>query len=101
MPGCRHAVYILSSLSRRLYIGVTSDLVRRMWEHRSGRIVGFTARHHITRLVHFEATPNIRAAIEREKEIKGWSRRKKLELIETTNAGWHDLAHDWFLEPGE
>jgi putative endonuclease len=101
MPGCRHAVYILSSLSRRLYIGVTNDLVRRMWEHRSGRVVGFTTRYHITRLIYFEATPNILAAIQREKEIKSWSREKKLRLIDTTNSGWLDLANDWFLKPGE
>jgi putative endonuclease len=98
MPTCRHAFYILASLSRRLYIGVTNDLVRRIWEHRSGVQVGFTARCRITRLVYFEATPNIRAAIQREKEIKGWSREKKIQLIESTNAGWLDLAHDWFSE---
>jgi putative endonuclease len=73
MPGCSHTAYIHPSHSRRLYAGVTSDWVRRISEHRSGRCGGFTSRYCITRLVYFEATPNIRAAIQREKEIKGWS----------------------------
>jgi putative endonuclease len=96
MPGCRHAVYILASHSRRLYVGVTSDLVRRILEHRSGRCGGITTRYCITRLVYFEATPNIRAAIQRGKSKAG--REKKMRLVEATNSGWLDLAADWFLQ---
>jgi putative endonuclease len=93
------AVYILASLSRRLYIGVTGDLLRRLHEHRTGILPSFTTRYQITRLVHFEQTPNARAAIERETEVKKWSREKKIRLIESTNAGWLDLAEGWFDQP--
>jgi putative endonuclease len=89
-------VYILASLSRRLYVGVTGDLLRRLHEHRVATLPSFTARYRINRLVHFEQTPNARSAIERETEIKGWSREKKLRLIESNNPGWLDLAEDWF-----
>jgi putative endonuclease len=65
-------VYIATNASRTLYTGVTNDLRRRMFEHRPGSVPGFTARYRIRRLVYFEATPNIRAAIAREKQIKGW-----------------------------
>lgn len=85
-------VYILASLSRRLYVGVTNDLERRIAEHKSGRCGGFTARYKINRLVHFEETPDVKVAIAREKQIKRWSRAKKVAMIETTNAGWEDLS---------
>jgi putative endonuclease len=89
-------VYILASLSRRLYIGVTGNLLKRLHEHRTADLPSFTRRYHINRLVHFEQTLNARAAIERETEIKKWSREKKIRLIEASNAGWLDLAQDWF-----
>ena len=89
-------VYILASLSRRLYVGMTGDLLGRLHEHRTAMLPSFTSRYRINRLVHFEQTPNVRAAIERETEIKGWSREKKIQLIELTNAGWLDLSQDWF-----
>ncbi|HET6576886.1 MAG TPA: GIY-YIG nuclease family protein [Gemmatimonadales bacterium] len=89
-------VYILSSTSRVLYTGVTSDLIRRMHEHREGAISGFTRRYAVHRLVFFERTPNVAAAVAREREIKGWTRAKKVRLIESANAGWIDLAADWF-----
>jgi putative endonuclease len=92
-------VYILSSLSRRLYIGITSDLRRRLWQHRTGSIPGFTSRYRINRLVHFEETSDAHAAIAREKQLKGWSREKKVGLIESGNAGWLDLAGDWVERP--
>ena len=88
-------VYILASRSRRLYIGVTNDLRRRVFEHRLS-CNGFTARYHITRLVHFEVTSNAMAAMEREKQLKGWIRRRKISLIETANPGWLDIATDWY-----
>jgi len=92
MAAPSYTVYILASLNRRLYIGVTNDLERRILEHRSGRAGAFTARYRITRLVHFEQTTDVRAAIAREKELKRWSRARKVALIESGNAGWVDLA---------
>ena len=89
-------VYILASRSRRLYIGVTNDLARRVFRHRTEK-VGFTSRYRITRLVYFETTGNVLVAIAREKELKGWVRERKLQLIETANPDWRDLAQDWIL----
>lgn len=89
-------VYILSSRSRAIYIGVTSDLMQRIACHRSGAFAGHTRRYRITRLVHFEATNDITAAITREKQLKGWRREKKVRLIESSNPTWEDLAEDWF-----
>jgi len=94
-------VYILASHSRVLYVGVTRDLLRRMYEHRSGLISGFTSRYRVRRLVYYETTPRARDAFEREKELKGWSREKKVRLIEQANAGWRDLAEDWFAKEAE
>ena len=88
-------VYILSSHSRRLYVGVTNNLERRIWEHRHGAH-GFTTRYRMNRLVHFESTENVIGAIAREKQIKGWVRAKKCALIEQTNPFWIDLAEGWF-----
>jgi putative endonuclease len=85
-------VYILASRSRSLYTGVTGNLERRMLQHREGRIPGFTTRYRIFRLVHIEQFSDIRAAIAREKEIKGWRRQKKLQLIDHDNPAWTDLA---------
>jgi putative endonuclease len=93
-------VYILASRSRRLYVGVTNDLLRRLAEHR--RRVDpccHTARYNITRLVYYETSENVYSAIAREKEIKGWGRERRLRLIESVNAGWLDLGADLF--PGD
>lgn len=90
------SVYILASHSRVLYTGVTRDLRRRMFEHRQGAVPGFTARYRIHRLVYFEQTPSARTAFDRERQIKKWSRAKKVGLIESVNVGWRDLATDWF-----
>ena len=81
-----------------LYTGVTRDLLRRVHQHRLGLIPGFTSLYHINRLVYFEETPSARSAFEREHQIKAWSRQKKIALIESTNAGWLDLAVDWFSD---
>jgi putative endonuclease len=88
-------VYILASRSRRLYIGVTNNLMLRLWQHRAQR-VEFTARYRITSLVHVDTTGDVRSAIAREKELKGWRREKKIELIERDNPAWRDLASNWF-----
>jgi len=87
-----YCVYTLSSRSRNLYTGVTNDLERRMIEHRRGLVPGFTVRYKVFRLVHFEGFTDIRDAIAREKEIKGWRREKKIRLIERDNPTWADLA---------
>jgi len=88
-------VYILASSSRCLYVGVTNDARRRLREHRSKQHAGFTRRYNVNRLVYIETTPSVHAAIEREKQLKGWARRKKVALIETFNPGWKDLAREW------
>ena len=88
----RYWVYILASRSRTLYTGVTNDLMRRVHEHRSGKGSKFASRYRITRLVHCEETRSIQAAIAREKQIKGWDRKKKVALIEAANPHWDDLA---------
>jgi putative endonuclease len=85
-------VYIAASRSRVLYVGVTNDLARRMHAHRHKLLPGFTARCNVDRLVYMEHTHAIEAAIGREKQIKGWTRAKKIELIESVNADWADLA---------
>jgi len=92
-------VYILASHSRVLYTGITSDLRRRMYQHKHGLIPGFTSDYAVNRLVYFESTTHVRAAIERERQIKGWRREKKLRLIESVNAGWLDLSEGWFEPP--
>jgi putative endonuclease len=85
-------VYILASRSRVLYTGVTNDLVRRLFEHRSGLGSAFARRYSIHRLVHVETARNARDAIAREKQIKRWTRRKKVALIEETNPTWDELS---------
>jgi putative endonuclease len=89
-------VYILASRSRVLYMGVTGDLLGRVKQHREGSVPGFASRYRIHRLVHFEPYQDVRAAIAREKEIKGWNRAKKVALIEKSNPAWEDLAGDLF-----
>lgn len=88
-------IYILASRSRNLYVGVTNDLQRRMIEHRQGLAPGFTSRYKIFRLVRCEQFADIRDAIAREKEIKGWRREKKIWLIERDNPTWQDFAENF------
>lgn len=95
----QYHVYIMSSRSRAIYIGVTSGLVQWAACHRSGTIPGHTRRYRITRLVYFEATNDIHAAIAREKQLKGWRREKKVRLIESCNPAWEYLAEDWLVAP--
>ncbi len=91
-----YAVYILASRSRTLYIGVTSDLMRRLYEHKNKLVPGFTSKYNIHRLVYFEQTEDVNAAIAREKVLKGWLRSRKIELIESMNPTWEDLSDGWF-----
>ena len=91
-------VYLLASKSRRLYVGVTSNLERRLYEYKHKLVDGFTKLYSIDRLVFFEATNDVRSAIEREKQIKKWRREKKIALIETMNPVWEDLSDGWIQE---
>jgi putative endonuclease len=88
-------VYILSNKSRMLYVGVTNDLDRRLYEHRMKLIPGFTKRYNLISLVYYESTNDVKSAIEREKEIKGWVRRKKTTLIHSFNPEWKDMSREW------
>ena len=88
-------VYILSNVSRTLYVGVTNDLQRRVYEHRQKLVHGFTSKYNLTLLVYFEGTTDIQAAIAREKQLKGWLRAKKVALIESVNPKWLDLGAEW------
>jgi putative endonuclease len=93
-----YVVYILASRSRNLYTGATNNLQLRLAQHRGKIVPGFTSRYNIFRLVHFEVFGDIRAAIAREKEIKGWRREKKIELIQRENPRWEDLSMRFFPE---
>ena len=79
-----------------LYTGVTNNLERRIYEHRNKLIPGFTSKYNVHKLVYFEETNDINAALAREKEIKGWRREKKNRLIEQINPSWADLSEGWF-----
>jgi putative endonuclease len=92
--GKQPAVYILASKRNgTLYAGVTSDLAKRVWEHRNDMADGFSKRYGVHQLVWYEVHENMESAIVREKEIKSWKRAWKLELIETNNPDWQDLYH--------
>ena len=88
-----HYVYLLTNQSDAvMYIGVTNDLKRRLLEHRSGLIEGFTKKYHVHKLVYYETFSDINNAIRREKQLKGWIRAKKNALVETMNPKWLDLS---------
>ena len=89
-------VYIMSNVSKTLYVGVTNNMERRVYEHRNKLHDGFSRRYNVTLLVYFEETNDVGAAIAREKELKGWLRSKKLALIESMNPQWQDLSREWF-----
>jgi putative endonuclease len=88
-------VYILANWSNKvLYIGVTNNLERRLYEHKNKLIKGFTEKYNVNKLVYFDSTTDVKAAIEREKQIKGWTRLKKSNLIESINPHWKDLYEE-------
>lgn len=91
-------VYILSGANNFLYIGVTNDLARRLQQHRNKRGSRYTAKYEVTRLVYYEEFQYVNDAIAREKELKGWRRSKKVELVEKVNPRWKDLSDGWFEE---
>jgi|SRR3989344_3803639 len=89
-------VYILASKRNgTLYIGVTNALERRVYEHKNHLLKGFTEKYSINILVYFEQTNNVQEALQREKQLKKWNRKWKLELIEKVNPEWKDLSKDW------
>ena len=89
-------VYIMTNPARTLYTGITNDLQRRVHEHKQKTVEGFTKRYNLTTLAYHEATTDVHSAIRREKQIKGWVRRKKAALIESVNPEWRDLADGWY-----
>ena len=89
-------VYVMANPARTLYIGMTSDPLARVLQHKRGTGSAFTARYLLTRLVYVEEVDGAHDAIAREKQLKGWVRRRKLALIESTNPQWDDLAADWY-----
>jgi putative endonuclease len=91
----QYYVYIVTNRSRTLYTGVTNNLYRRVYEHKNKLIGGFTKKYNITKLVWYEVTSEVTSAIAREKQIKGWLRKKKIILIESMNPGWKDLSEEW------
>jgi len=92
----KYYVYIVSSKSGTLYIGMTGDLKKRVYEHKHKLVEGFTKKYGVDRLVYFEETGDVSVALVREKELKGWFRKRKIALIETSNPEWKDLSEDWF-----
>ncbi|MBN9588113.1 MAG: hypothetical protein BGN85_06040 [Alphaproteobacteria bacterium 64-11] len=91
MPGAYYVYILASKHNGTLYIGVTNDLARRIWEHREGLAEGFTKKYDVKRLVHFEVFDNINDAIHRETRLKKWKRQWKIDLIQSRNLLWDDL----------
>ena len=94
----RFFVYIMSSKSRVIYTGMTNDLVERVREHKKLKVDGFTRKYKVTRLVYFENFRYSKNCIDREKQVKDWTRAKRVALIESANPTWEDLAEEWFDE---
>lgn len=92
-------VYIMTNVIGMLYTGITNDLERRVYEHKNKLLKGFTSRYNLNKLVYFESTDDVTAAIAREKQIKGWLRKKRGALIDRLNPKWEDLSKDWYGSP--
>ncbi len=93
-------VYILANWNNKvIYTGVTNNLERRLYEHKHKLVDGFTKKYNVNRLVYFDFCSSVESAIQREKQIKGWTRAKKNLLIEQMNPDWHDLSEDWEKDP--
>ena len=92
----QYYVYMITNWNNRvLYIGVTNDLERRLYEHRNHLVDGFTSRYNVHKLVYYETTNDIYAALSREKQLKGWTRAKKNALVAQMNPAWIDLTKMW------
>ncbi len=96
MESRQYFVYILSSISRILYIGVTNDLQRRVLEHKDENAQGFTKKYKVKKLVYFEMTDDVYVALTREKQLKKWRRERKVNLIDSMNPTWKDLYSELF-----
>jgi putative endonuclease len=99
-----YCVYIMGSLSGTLYIGITGNLHKRVFQHKFHRLEGFTDQYDVERLLHWESFDDVHRAIAREKQLKGWRRSKKIVLIEAINPHWLDLAREWYpwmTKPGD
>lgn len=93
----RYYVYLLTNKNDKvMYVGVTNNLERRVYEHKTKLVPGFTEKFNVNKLVYFEETPDVHAAITREKEIKKWRREKKNNLVVAVNPEWKDLSAGWF-----
>ena len=92
----QYYVYIMTNGARTLYIGVTNDLTRRVYQHKQKLADGFTKKYNITMLAYFKVTSDVQAAIAREKQLKGWLRSKKIALVESMNPRWVDLSAEWY-----
>jgi putative endonuclease len=89
-------VYLLTNWNNKvMYVGVTNNLERRLYEHKQKLMPGFTEKYNVNKLVYFEETNDVRVALEREKEIKKWRREKKNRLVESANPEWKDLSEGW------
>ena len=92
----QYYVYILTNWNNKvLYIGVTNNLERRLYEHKMQLVDGFTKKYNVHKLVYYEYTSEVEAALAREKQLKGWTRKKKDSLIATMNPQWYDLSENW------
>jgi putative endonuclease len=90
-------VYLLTNQNNKvMYVGMTNHLERRVYEHQTKQVTGFTEKYNVSKLVYFEETPDVHAAIAREKEIKKWRREKKNRLVVAANPEWKDLSEGWF-----
>jgi len=96
LGGRTYYIYILTNKSGTLYTGVTGNLKRRVWQHKTKEVKGFTRKYNIDKLIYYETFGDVWSAIAREKQIKGWVRRRKLELIGSMNAEWRDLSEGWY-----
>jgi len=88
-------VYIMTNHSKTLYIGITNDLARRIYEHKNKMLEGFTKKYNITKLVYFELVNDVESAIKRERQLKNWHRQWKINLIESVNKEWKDLSQEF------
>jgi len=89
-------IYIMASKTGTLYVGLTNNIKRRVYQHKQHKVPGFTDKYDIDRLLYFETLGDSLSAIRREKQIKAWRREKKIQLIDSQNPGWNDLSEDWY-----
>lgn len=89
-------IYIMASKTGTLYVGLTSNIKRRVYQHKQHEVPGFTDKYYIDRLLYFETLCDSLSAIRREKQIKAWRRDKNVQLIDSQNPGWNDLSEDWY-----